>query len=385
MQRNKVLLFIVLSQFFCTSLWFAGNGVLDNLIFEYRLTKQALGHLTSAVQVGFITGTLVFAVMTIADRYSPSRVFFFSALFAGVSNLGLMWEGNTLLTLFASRLFTGFFLAGIYPVGMKIAADYFEKGLGRSLSFLVGALVLGTALPHLLKGYFLGADWKYVVIATSILSLAGGALVWAGIPDGPYRKAATGFKWNAVFTVFGNRNLRQAAIGYFGHMWELYAFWAFIPVALVYYQDLHNRKLDTSLWAFLIIAIGSLGCVLGGFLSERYGVRRTAFRALLFSCVCCVLSPLLIFQPVPCLFLAFYLLWGMAVIADSPLFSTLVAHNAAGPLKGSALTMVNCIGFGITILSIQLLNSLQDLMTPAWIFTVLAPGPVMGLLALKKK
>ncbi|GGD42620.1 MFS transporter [Muriicola marianensis] len=385
MQRNTILLLIVVSQFFCTSLWFAGNGVLEDLILEYGLTSYSLGHLTSAVQLGFISGTLVFAVTTLADRYSPSRVFFVSALAAGIANLGLLWVGNTLLTLFVSRLFTGFFLAGIYPVGMKIAADYFEKGLGRSLSFLVGALVLGTALPHLLKGNFLLSDWKYVVIVTTGLSFTGGTLVWIGIPDGPFRKAATDFRWNAVFTVFGNLKLRQAAIGYFGHMWELYAFWAFIPFVLRAYQVRWEIAVDTSFWAFLIIAIGSLGCVMGGFLSDRLGSKKTAFRALLFSCTCCLLSPLVFFQASITVFLAFYLLWGMFVIADSPLFSTLVAQNAEGPLKGSALTLVNCIGFGITVVSIQLLNTLQDIVPPAWIFTVLALGPVIGLVTLSKK
>ena len=167
MPQKRILLLIVISQFFCTSLWFAGNGVLDNLISEYGLSARALAYLTSSVQLGFIIGTLTYAVLTLADRYSPSRVFFVSALAAGCCNLGLLWEGNTLYTLVASRLGTGFFLAGIYPVGMKIAADYFEKGLGRSLSFLVGALVLGTALPHVLKGNLQPADWKYVVVITS--------------------------------------------------------------------------------------------------------------------------------------------------------------------------------------------------------------------------
>ncbi len=385
MQRNKVLLLIVLSQFFCTSLWFAGNGVLEDLILEYGLTSYSLGHLTSAVQLGFIAGTLVFAVTTLADRYSPSKVFFISALAAGSTNLILMWEENTLLTLFASRLLTGFFLAGIYPVGMKIAADYFEKGLGRSLSFLVGALVLGTALPHLLKGNFLLSDWRYVVIATTSLAFAGGALVWAGIPDGPYRKAAIEFRWNAVFTIFGNRKLRQAAIGYFGHMWELYAFWAFVPFVLGAYQETWQLHIDTSLWAFWSIAIGALGCAAGGFLSERLGSEKTAFYALLLSCACCLLSPLFFFQSSITVLLTFYLLWGMAVIADSPLFSTLVAQNAEGPLKGSALTLVNCIGFGITVLSIQLLNTIQDVIPPAWIFSILALGPIIGLINLSKK
>ena len=385
MPQKNILLFIVISQFFCTSLWFAGNGVLDNLIAEYDLSYRALGYLTSSVQLGFITGTLIYAIFTLADRYSPSAVFFFSALAAGCCNLGLLWEGNTLYTLIASRLLTGFFLAGIYPVGMKIAADYFEKGLGRSLSFLVGALVLGTALPHILKGNLQPADWKYAVAITSVLAFGGGIIVRTLIPDGPFRKAATGFKWHAVFTVFGNKKLRSAAIGYFGHMWELYAFWAFVPVMLNYYRELHEVSLSISLWSFAIIGVGFLGCVLGGFISEARGVKITAFGALLLSGLCCLLSPLLIFQPFDYLFLGFLLLWGMTVIADSPLFSTLVAQNADGALKGSALTLVNCIGFGITIVSIQTLDALRDQFSPLWLFMLLALGPAIGIAGLSRK
>jgi hypothetical protein len=268
---------------------------------------------------------------------------------------------------------------------MKIAADYFEKGLGRSLSFLVGALVLGTALPHVLKGSFEPTQWKYVVITTSMLAFAGGLTIWAGVPDGPFRTGAKGLKLNAVFTVFRNQNLKVAAIGYFGHMWELYAFWAFVPVMLTTYQEAHNIVLPTSMWAFAIIAVGSLGCILGGFASEKAGVKNTAFWALLISCSCCLLSPVFIYQPSTVLFLGFLLLWGMAVIADSPLFSTLVANNATGPLKGSALTLVNSIGFAITIISIQLLNALQEYFSPVFIFTVLALGPLIGLAFLARK
>ena len=385
MPQKKTLLFIVISQFFCTSLWFAGNGVLDNLITEYELSTRALGYLTSSVQLGFIIGTLTYAVLTLADRYSPSKVFFLSALAAGFCNLGLLWEGNILYTLVASRLGTGFFLAGIYPVGMKIAADYFEKGLGRSLSFLVGALVLGTALPHVLKGNLQPADWKYVVVITSALAMCGGIIVMTQVPDGPFRKSATDFKWRAVFTVFENKKLRNAAFGYFGHMWELYAFWAFVPVMLSYFQELHDTSLPISFWSFAIIGIGSLGCVLGGFISEVRGIKKTAFGALLISGLCCLLSPLLISQPSAFLFLGFLLLWGMSVIADSPLFSTMVAQNADGAIKGSALTLVNCIGFGITILSIQTLDALRDQFSPLWLFTLLALGPVIGLAGLMRK
>ncbi|MBT8281492.1 MAG: MFS transporter [Muriicola sp.] len=385
MQKKKVLPIIVISQFFCTSLWFAGNGVLDELISDFDLNSQALGHLTSAVQFGFILGTLVYATLMIADRYSPSKVFFFSSLLAGIFNLGMLWEGNSLYSLLGSRFLTGFFLAGIYPVGMKIAADYFKEGLGRSLSFLVGALVLGTALPHLLAGSSLFAQWKWVIITTSLLSFAGGTLIVLKVPNGPFRSPAQQPKLLEAFTIFKNVKLRKAAIGYFGHMWELYAFWAFVPVMFKTYKDIHGGVLSTSLWSFIIIGIGSIGCVIGGLTSERFGVKKIASWSLLISCICCLSSPLFFYQPSAIVFLLFLMLWGMTVIADSPLFSTLVAQHAEGPLKGSALTLVNCIGFAITIFSIQILNTLQMSISHSMIYVTLAIGPVIGLSVLYKK
>ena len=381
---GRTLFLIVLAQFCCISLWFAGNGVLDDLSKNFDLNVQALGHLTSAVQFGFISGTLLFALFTVADRYSPSRVFFFSAFIGGIFNLSLLWDGNTLWSLLIARYLTGFFLAGIYPVGMKIAADYFEEGLGKSLSFLVGALVLGTALPHLLKSSGFFANWMWVIAATSSLAFAGGLLVLIFVPDGPFRKKGNPLKLMAIFSVFRNRELKTAAVGYFGHMWELYAFWAFVPVILKTYQDLYGKELNISLWSFLIIGIGSIGCVIGGFLSQRIGIKKTAFWSLLLSCLCCLFSPLFFYISYEAIFLGILLFWGMMVIADSPLFSTMVANNADSALKGSALTIVNCIGFAITILSIQLLNYLQLNFSPTLMYTILAIGPVLGLWTLLK-
>jgi len=380
-----VLPLIVISQFCCISLWFAGNGVMENLIESYALSGQSIGSLTSAVQLGFITGTLLYAFLTLADRYPPSRVFFLSALLAAGFNICLIWEGNTFLSLLASRFMTGFFLAGIYPVGMKIAADYFEKGLGRSLSFLVGALVLGTAFPHLLKGSVIMASWQGVVWVTSLLSILGGLLIFLFVPNGPYRHPGQPLKVGAIFIVFRNREFRGAALGYFGHMWELYAFWAFVPVMLHTYASMHPEvQIPFSYWSFLIIGSGSLACVLGGYISQAIGVQKTAFRALFLSGLCCLLSPLAFLVEAEAVFLSFLLFWGMVVIADSPLFSTMVANNAEGPLKGSALTLVNCLGFAITIISIQLLSLLQNILDGTYLYVVLAAGPILGLMAFRK-
>lgn len=215
MKQSKFILpVIVISQFFCTSLWFAGNGVINDLVINFDLNVTALGHLTSAVQFGFITGTLIFALLTIADRFSPSKVFLMSALLGSLFNLGVIWEGNSWISLLFLRFSTGFFLAGIYPVGMKIAADYYEKGLGKSLGFLVGALVIGTAFPHLLREITDTYSWKTVIIATSSLAMMGGILMVIMVPDGPYRNPVQVLIYQLFFPYFiiGNFALRLSAI-----------------------------------------------------------------------------------------------------------------------------------------------------------------------------
>ena len=387
MNRIKTILpIIVIAQFCCTSLWFASNAVMTDLVINFGLTASAVGQLTSAVQFGFILGTLVFALLAISDRFSPSKVFLISALLGATVNAGILWEGNTLATMLYIRFLTGFFLAGIYPVGMKIAADFFEKGLGKSLGFLVGALVLGTAFPHLLKGMTNAFPWESVILTTSSLAVLGGLLIVILVPDGPYRKQSQGMKLSAFFGIFRNQNLRAAAFGYFGHMWELYAFWAFTPLLLKTYSDLHpDTNFNIPVLSFLIIGIGCLACVLSGYLSETFGTKRVAFISLSLSCVCCLGSPFLFATESEIVFIAFLLFWGMAVVADSPLFSTLVAQNAAAEIKGTALTIVNSIGFTITIISIQLISSLKTSTESNSIYIYLAIGPILGLLALAKK
>jgi MFS family permease len=355
------------------------------LINTFQLQDNALGHLTTAVQLGFIIGTLLFAAFTISDRFSPSIVFLSCALLGATLNLAILWQGNTLTSLLFIRFLVGFFLAGIYPVGMKIAADYFKKGLGLSLSLIVGALVLGTAFPHSLRALFMESSWKTIIICTSVIAAIGGLGIGLFVPNGPYRVPLQKLNLTAFIEVFKNKSFRQAAFGYFGHMWELYAFWAFVPLLLASYNELHaSGSIPISLWSFLIIAIGSLGCILGGYFSEKNGAKKIALISLSISGLLCLASPLLFELPL-FLFLGMLLIWGMAVIADSPMFSTLVAYNATPSLKGSALTIVNCIGFSITILSIQGVSFLSESIPIQYVLMVLAVGPILGVINLLRK
>ena len=379
---GRILPAIIGSQFAGTSLWFAGNAVLADLQRAWGLPAEALGYTTSAVQLGFISGTLAFAFFAVSDRVSPRIVFFVCSLAGAAANLGVYALAGGVWSLAAFRFLTGFFLAGIYPVGMKIASGWYRSGLGNALGFLVGALVLGTAFPHLLKGLGGALPWETVLLAVSAVAALGGVLMLLLVPDGPYLGKAPKFDPAALAVIFRSPRFRASAFGYFGHMWELYAFWAFVPFALAAHAAAGDgRALNVPLWSFAVIAAGFLGCAGGGLVSLRAGSARVAFVQLAASGVCCVVSPLLFHAPTP-VFLAFLVFWGIVVVGDSPQFSALNAQNAPRELVGSALTIANCIGFAITIGSIQLLNWLTASAGAALLFLALAPGPALGLIAL---
>jgi predicted MFS family arabinose efflux permease len=374
--RTFILFIIVFAQFCCTSLWFATNAIINELILQYGLQESALGELTSAVQFGFIIGTLFFGVLAIADKFSPSKVFLLSAVGAALINALIIYKGNNLVSLLTIRFIVGVFLAGIYPVGMKIAADYYKEGLGVSLGYLVGALVMGTALPHALKAFGGALQWETGIITISCIAIAGGFCIYFFVPDGPYRKKGSGWKMKNVTSLFKNRAFVTAAVGYFGHMWELYAFWAFVPIVInLTFDSAYNH----SLLSFLVIAVGALGCITGGYLSKRYGVQRVAFLFLFISFCCCLLSPFILNIGGETIVLIFLLIWGFTVVADSPLFSTAVAISAPAEIKGSALTIVTCFGFFISIVSIQLLNYIREAIDIEQLFIYLCIGPAIGL------
>jgi MFS family permease len=357
--------------------------VLADLQREWGLPAAALGYATSAVQLGFIAGTLAFAFFAIADRFSPRLVFFLCALAGALFNAALLAAPPGLAVLLALRFATGFFLAGIYPVGMKIASGWYQRDLGNALGLLVGALVAGTAFPHLVRGLGDALPWQGVLLAASAVAALGGLAMLAFVPDGPHLGKGARFDPRALAAIFRVRAFRASSFGYFGHMWELYAFWAFVPWILAAHAAARGGgPLEIPLWSFAIIAAGALGCALGGLASLRLGSARVAFAQLSASGLCCLASPLAFHAPTP-VFLAFLLFWGVVVVGDSPQFSALNAYSAPRERVGSALTIANCIGFGITIFSIELLNSLSGRIAPQWLFLLLAPGPALGLAALR--
>lgn len=331
--------------------------------------------------LGFVAGTLVFAFLSLADRFSPARLFFISSLAGALFNTAITWWANDATSLFVFRFITGFFIAGIYPVGMKIAADWYEKGLGKALGFLLGALVLGTALPHLLKNRDFELPLRLVLLYTSLFAVTGGILIVLFVRDGPYRKKSGGFQWNAFAEIFRPKKWRWSAFGYFGHMWELYTFWGFLPLILELYGHKKGLSLNVPLLSFLVIACGSISCVAGGYLSQRWGSAKVATLALLVSGVCCFLSPVFIYLPV-WLFLVLLFVWGLAVIPDSPQFSALVAQYAPEHLRGTALTIYNSIGFSISTISLIVIDYVfhsTGFFGGQNVFLLLGIGAILGL------
>lgn len=380
---GRILPTIIFSQFAGTSLWFAGNAVLPELRQLWGLSPDALGYMTSSVQLGFIGGTFMFALLAISDVFSPRKIFLACSLLGAVFNAGVYLFAEGLVSLMVLRFLTGFFLAGIYPVGMKIAAGWYQRNLGKAIGYLVGALVLGTAFPYLLKGTGQSLPWSGVILSVSVTAALGGLVMYMLVPDGPYLAKGARFDPTALKLIFQSEKFRSSAFGYFGHMWELYTFWAFVPVMLATHMGSGTAfRLNIPLWAFLVIGAGSIGCAVGGLLSHRFGSARVASAQLAVSGICCMVSPLMFSAP-SVVFLPFLLIWGITVVGDSPQFSALNAHNAPKALVGSALTIVNCIGFSITIVSIQLLSHASHFIDTRWLFLLLAVGPVAGLLAMR--
>lgn len=379
---KRVLPVIVFSQFAGTSLWFASNAVIGDLQSAMNVGIEDTGIVTSSVQLGFITGTFLFAFLSLSDRYSPRKFFLVCSVLGAISNLLIYFVAYDLFSLLVLRFITGLCLTGIYPIGMKIAAGWYKNALGNALGLLVGALVLGTAFPHLLKSIGGSLPWEQVVFFVSAISLTGGMLMYLLVPDGPYITSGTKFNPKAILTLFKARNFRLSALGYLGHMWELYTFWALVPIILIHYKEINQSEINLFFWSFCIIASGSIGCILGGVISKRTGSAKVAFIQLLLSGICCLISPIMFHSSV-LIFLSYLILWGIVVAGDSPQFSTIIALSVPKELVGSGLTLVNSIGFGITIFSLWFLYQFWEIVDKSFILIILSIGPIGGLVSMK--
>ena len=382
---RRVLPILLLSQFAGTSLWFATNAVMPDLQQELGWPAHTAATLTSLLQAGFILGTLCFALLAIADRYPPRRVFLLCTLGGAACTLGSWAWITDLQALMVWRVAAGFFLAGIYPVGMKIASQWYRQGLGHALGWLLAALILGSAAPHALRGLAaLGAEvqWQLVFPAIAALVVAGGLLQYLFLPDAPQPAsarpgavpAAQRFDWQALGTLWTDRRVRASVFGYFGHMWELYAMWVAVPLLLA--ARLEGAAI--SFMAFAVLGSGAVSCAIGGQISRRWGSARVGSGMLAISGLCCLVAPWM-FQAPDGAFYAWLLVWGLTVSSDSPQFSALTAANAPPQAVGSVLTLTNCLGFSISILSIEAMSAMLSTAPVHHLLPVLALGPMIGL------
>ena len=364
-------------------LWFSASAVVPALRVQESLDPIIASMFSSAVQVGFVIGTIVSAFFVLADRIDPRSLFALSSLIAAAANLAiLLFEPSSPLVVLC-RFLTGICMAGIYPIGMKLATTWAQGDMGFLVGILVGALTLGSAVPHLFN-VLAGVDWRITIVTASVSALVAAALILF-VEIGPNSERTQSFRPGQALAAWRNKSLRYANLGYLGHMWELYAMWTWVGVFLFSSFRLTMTEVDArsqaSLATFAVIGIGAIGCVLGGFWADRAGRTVVTMTSMAVSGTCALVVGFL-FGGDPVWLVGFCLVWGVAIVADSAQFSASIAELSDKSLVGTMLTVQTGSGFLLTLITIHLVPLIVEWVGWEHAFVFLAIGPFLGVIAM---
>jgi MFS family permease len=378
----RSILFLALATLMAMAVWFSASAIVSDLTRLLNLDENGKAWLTMSVQIGFVVGAFGSSLLTLADRIPPRRFFFISSLLAAASTALIPSVGNNYWLVMSLRFLTGLFLAGVYPIGMKIMASWTQADRGLGIGILVGALSIGSAAPHLLNALGGMGEWQRVLYLAAALAVIGALLAFFLVEDGPYQSKAPKFQFGDIRFILQDRQVLLANLGYLGHMWELYAMWAWLFTFLSASFALQQISAQ---WAgfltFATVAIGGLGSVLAGKLADRIGRATVTIISMLVSSIC-ALSIGIFYGGNPLILALIALIWGFFIVADSAQFSASITELADKRYVGTALTLQTSMGFLLTLFSIRMIPSLEAAFSWKWAFAFLAIGPILGILAM---